>query len=326
MLRLHVEPWTANDRSETDAESLTSYTTLQSHASSSSYLPRPQHINPSTSASPSPRLASFSSQSGASHAHLRPSYRTSSSADAQGVPSFASRTGSPSSPLGPGSLRERALSSSSSQYRPFAPPLPLGDGTSALGLTVPLAEHGRRSSATSADEREKRRKRREERRAEKAERSTLKGEGYDSPLRRFIRGLSVREKSRWGLPIGLAAAGGVKVLVAAVVCYVGELRVGCPGAYLISRRRRAQLGDPRQARAGGDVLVVGCHCLECFRGTPYRPQLAYSSESSTLGPANTRPDGSSPVYSLCCSIRRSSCSRLLRPGKLILAARLGMIG
>jgi len=207
-------------RSETDADSLTSYTTLQSHRSSSSYLSHPHNADPShpaasASTSPSPRLASFSSHAGPSH--LRPPYRSTSS-DAKS----ASQTGSPGSPLRPaelgsgsGNLRQRTLSSSSSQFQ-YAPGPFNG---SALGLTVPLSDQRRRSSATSQSQpqnvdKEQRRQRREARRAEKAERSTLMGEGYDSPLRRFIRGLSVRERSRWGLPIGLIIVGGIKFGVA----------------------------------------------------------------------------------------------------------------
>ena len=141
-------------RSETDAESMASYTTWNS---STSYL-----TGPSQSGAPSPRRQVF-------------------------APSHLGREVSSSSTprLAVGAESERSS------------PAPSGH------LGVP---DSRRKDDPA---REERRRRRAERRAK----STLAGEKYDSPLRRWARWMSANGLSAWSLPIGLAAVGVVKTAV-----------------------------------------------------------------------------------------------------------------
>lgn len=62
-------------------------------------------------------------------------------------------------------------------------------------------------------ERAERRERREKRRKEKERKSTLLGDKYDSPLRRWLRWMSRSGLSAWSLPVGLAAVLVVKAAV-----------------------------------------------------------------------------------------------------------------
>lgn len=191
----------SNYRSETDAESLASYTTYQSN---SSYIT--QH-----SSNPSPRLGGYQ-YNGAN-----------TSLNALGI-SVSSSPGNQISRLVP-LPRERTFSSSSSQ-RPALPSprleVPRSHSANVRTEASPqkrpqgsLLEENAATSRKTAERDERRRKRREER----EKKSTLVGEKFDSPLRQWLRWMSQKGQSRWSLPLGLGVAAVVRILA---LCTKGE--------------------------------------------------------------------------------------------------------
>ena len=212
---------TTHGRSETDAESLASYTTFQSGSSFYPSQPdgRIRH--------PSPRLA-FNSL----HPYTHPPDPSSPIGLHPHYPLGAHASSSSSSGLiSPGQggqvgvdLRKRTFSSSShrdpnSTDRGGSDRKPLG---------------GQNQPETREPARESRRKAREERRSNRAKKSTLKGETYDSPLRSSIRWGSANNLSGWGLGVGLGVVWALRMGVG----WFGESLLGAGYG-----RARVVIGD-----------------------------------------------------------------------------------
>lgn len=66
-----------------------------------------------------------------------------------------------------------------------------------------------------------RRARRERRREERIKKSTLKGEKYDSPLRRWVRWMSLHELGQWSLVVVILAAGVLRAVISLASRYLG---------------------------------------------------------------------------------------------------------
>ncbi|WVQ85569.1 hypothetical protein IAT38_007735 [Cryptococcus sp. DSM 104549] len=156
--------------SETDAESIFSNTTYQSHTSS----PYLRASNPYLD--PSGRSTSFS-----------PSYPPSP----HGQSSSRERSSSPYLHTG----YQSAQGGRSGSFSSFPSSGPGIDGVSALGL------HGQHLGPPGVDPAKA--ERREKRRKQREERSTLVGDRYGSPLRQWIRWTGRKGWGIWGLPIGL---------------------------------------------------------------------------------------------------------------------------
>lgn len=198
------------DRSETDAESLASYTTFQS---GSSFHPSSQ----SGRTIPSPRLASFSSQPyPQSHIHTHnPSYAQAAYSPPIGL--------HPHYPLGPSYAQNPSVYNGTTAAdlsltsTPEVSGLELRNRARAFSSSSSLRpETSTREISVTDEERRRRRARREEKRRERAEKSTLKGEMYDSPLRSAIRWGSVNDLSRWSLGIGMAVVWVIRMVVGAL--------------------------------------------------------------------------------------------------------------
>ena len=187
-----------DDRSETDLESLASYSTI---GSSSSHFTNPSSHRQTYTSSPdgtrkgvaTSRVSSFSSSPlGTSALGLRLEGRPIMR---QRALSNTSSIASKSHSLAP--LPEQPDNSTQDDLRP--------NGHNDM-LSPPFTSSRMRSSS-AFDRREKRRQRKEER----AKKSTLRGERYDSPLRRIIRWLSAKELSHWGLVLCLVVVGLIRL-------------------------------------------------------------------------------------------------------------------
>lgn len=191
-------PWLTRGRSETDLESLASFTT---HQSSSSYGPAGGY--------PSQRLSSgIGAEYGGSSGSLGLGFmphgsepnpmrqRKLSSYSREGTESLSVAPGSPVSSAGPDS-RDPGQAH-------LRLPSRFSSSTSSPQTSSPVSEL----------DRERRRVRREARRREKEKKSTLVGEKYDSPLRSWLRWMSAQNLSgRYAVLVGCAAIGMVKTAV-----------------------------------------------------------------------------------------------------------------
>lgn len=161
-------------RSETDLESLASYST---HHSSTSFSPNGGN---------------------AQHPYPLPHSRlSSSSASASASPSLAQNPYYLSS-------RQRTYSSTSHTSSHLEPPT----RSSSSGRVVSLVTE---SPAARA---ERRARRREDRRLKQLEKSTLSGGRFDSPIRRWLRWMKTIDMGKWSLPVGIIGVGVIKAAVA----------------------------------------------------------------------------------------------------------------
>ncbi|WWD17881.1 hypothetical protein CI109_102325 [Kwoniella shandongensis] len=202
--------------SETDAESLFSNTTYQSHSSIHSPYPRHAYSHHSTLLDPSSASASirgsmrqrtFSSTSYASSSnHVSPSSLTTELKEL--------REGS--SPRATGAVRSSSESSPNSGGLGLHIKLPPPSSTTSTSIERKRSDYLVPPSSISSDV--ARAERRARRRKEREENSTLRGGKFDSPLRTGIRWLTKNGWGRWSLPLGL----GTVMLVKMVSSVFGE--------------------------------------------------------------------------------------------------------